>query len=150
MHRFPAGNSRSFVAFACGVAKMRILNAFCLPPSGAQKIYNRLTTASPVAFFAFQDLIGDGTRALYSGLTMSTLTFATTTYNRRVASLLGDLGVNSEQQSYQKANVVVRNGTLVITARRQQLDHQRYTSGRINTGVGRFELFVSARLVDLP
>ncbi len=49
----------------------------------------------------------------------------------------GNLGVNNERQYYQTDNVSVSNGNLVITARRQSVGGQPYTSGRINTG-GKF------------
>ncbi|KAH7701143.1 hypothetical protein AAVH_31727 [Aphelenchoides avenae] len=45
----------------------------------------------------------------------------------------GYLNVNNEQENYQPGNVQVQNGNLVITARREQVGNQRYTSGRINT-----------------
>jgi len=49
----------------------------------------------------------------------------------------GNLGVNNEKQYYQTANVSVTGGNLVITARKQSVGGQPYTSGRINTG-GKF------------
>ncbi|NJB84663.1 beta-glucanase (GH16 family) [Lewinella marina] len=60
-----------------------------------------------------------------------------------------DLGIcgwgNNELQSYQQDNVVVSNGKLQITARKQRVRGSQYTSGRINTkgkadfAYGRFE-----------
>lgn len=49
----------------------------------------------------------------------------------------GNLGVNNEKQYYQTENVAVSNGNLVITARKQTVAGQPYTSGRINTN-GKF------------
>lgn len=49
----------------------------------------------------------------------------------------GNLGVNNEKQYYQSSNVSVSNGNLVITARKQSVGGQPYTSGRINTN-GKF------------
>ncbi|KAH7716510.1 hypothetical protein AAVH_16088 [Aphelenchoides avenae] len=46
---------------------------------------------------------------------------------------VGYLNVNNEQENYQRDNVQVQGGNLVITARKQQVGNQRYTSGRINT-----------------
>lgn len=57
----------------------------------------------------------------------------------------GNLGVNNEKQFYQSSNVTVSGGSLVITARKQTVQGQPYTSGRINTNgkfsqrYGRFE-----------
>ncbi|KAH7696721.1 hypothetical protein AAVH_36205, partial [Aphelenchoides avenae] len=45
----------------------------------------------------------------------------------------GYLNVNGEFENYQAANVNVQNGSLVITAKKQQVGAQSYTSGRINT-----------------
>ncbi|MBS7564112.1 family 16 glycosylhydrolase [Mucilaginibacter sp. Bleaf8] len=45
----------------------------------------------------------------------------------------GNLGVNNEKQYYQTQNVTVSGGNLVITARKQTVSGQPYTSGRINT-----------------
>ncbi|KAH7719438.1 hypothetical protein AAVH_13112 [Aphelenchoides avenae] len=44
----------------------------------------------------------------------------------------GYLNVNNEKENYQEGNVEVRDGNLVITARRERMDKQDYTSGRIN------------------
>ncbi|RAJ05177.1 beta-glucanase (GH16 family) [Chitinophaga skermanii] len=49
----------------------------------------------------------------------------------------GNLGVNNEKQYYQTANVAVSGGKLLITARKQTVGGQPYTSGRINTN-GKF------------
>ncbi|KAH7724159.1 hypothetical protein AAVH_08237 [Aphelenchoides avenae] len=49
----------------------------------------------------------------------------------------GYLDVNSEKENYQEGNLEVRDGNLVITARRERVDKQDYTSGRINTA-GKF------------
>ncbi|AFK05685.1 glycoside hydrolase family 16 (plasmid) [Emticicia oligotrophica DSM 17448] len=52
---------------------------------------------------------------------------------------------NNELQSYQAANVVVSDGTLKITARKETVGGRNYTSGRLDTkdlfshGYGRFE-----------
>ncbi|RIA09399.1 putative secreted protein (Por secretion system target) [Flavobacteriaceae bacterium MAR_2010_72] len=52
---------------------------------------------------------------------------------------------NNELQSYQQANVVVSNGTLKITAKKERIRGSQYTSGRINSKAkgdftyGRFE-----------
>lgn len=43
--------------------------------------------------------------------------------------------MNSEKENYQEGNLEVRDGNLVITARRERVDKQDYTSGRINTAV---------------
>jgi beta-glucanase (GH16 family) len=51
----------------------------------------------------------------------------------------GNLGVNNEKQYYQTANVSVSGGNLVITARKQSVGGQPYTSGRINTN-GKFSV----------
>ncbi|KAH7696848.1 hypothetical protein AAVH_36074 [Aphelenchoides avenae] len=45
----------------------------------------------------------------------------------------GYLNVNNEKENYQPGNVQVTGGNLVITAKRQQMGNQQYTSGRINT-----------------
>ncbi|QHS63782.1 family 16 glycosylhydrolase [Chitinophaga agri] len=50
----------------------------------------------------------------------------------------GNLGVNNEKQFYQTQNVSVSNGNLVITARKETVGGQPYTSGRINTNGGKF------------
>ncbi|TWV97421.1 family 16 glycosylhydrolase [Chitinophaga pinensis] len=49
----------------------------------------------------------------------------------------GNLGVNNEKQFYQTQNVAVNNGNLVITARKETVAGQPYTSGRINSN-GKF------------
>jgi len=49
----------------------------------------------------------------------------------------GNLGVNNEKQFYQTQNVAVSNGNLVITARKESVGGQPYTSGRINSN-GKF------------
>ncbi|SDB65476.1 Por secretion system C-terminal sorting domain-containing protein [Flavobacteriaceae bacterium MAR_2010_188] len=55
---------------------------------------------------------------------------------------------NNELQSYQQNNVVVSNGTLKITAKKERVRGSQYTSGRINTKAkadftyGRFEASV--------
>jgi len=49
----------------------------------------------------------------------------------------GNLGVNNEKQYYQTQNVAVSNGNLVITARKESVGGQPYTSGRINSN-GKF------------
>lgn len=49
----------------------------------------------------------------------------------------GNLHVNNERQYYQAANASVSNGNLVITARKQTVEGQPYTSARLNTN-GRF------------
>lgn len=55
---------------------------------------------------------------------------------------------NNELQSYQEANVVVSNGTLQITAKKERIRGSRYTSGRINSknkgdfSYGRFEALI--------
>ncbi|KAH7724369.1 hypothetical protein AAVH_08073 [Aphelenchoides avenae] len=46
---------------------------------------------------------------------------------------VGYLNVNAEQENYQKPNVQVEGGNLVITAKKQTIGGQKYTSGRINT-----------------
>ncbi len=51
----------------------------------------------------------------------------------------GNLGVNNEKQYYQSSNVAVSAGNLVITARKQTVGGQPYTSGRINTN-GKFSI----------
>jgi beta-glucanase (GH16 family) len=58
---------------------------------------------------------------------------------------------NNELQSYQKANVILSDGKLHITARKQRVQNKSYTSGRIRTinkgdwTYGRFEA-----LINLP
>lgn len=49
----------------------------------------------------------------------------------------GYLNVNAEQENYQAPNVKVEGGNLVITAKKQTVGGQKYTSGRINTQVRR-------------
>ncbi|QNN40160.1 glycoside hydrolase family 16 protein [Pedobacter roseus] len=51
----------------------------------------------------------------------------------------GNLGVNNEKQFYQTSNVSVNNGNLIITARKESVGGQPYTSGRINTN-GKFSI----------
>lgn len=50
---------------------------------------------------------------------------------------VGNPGVNSEQESYQAANITETGGNLVITARQQSVGGQPYTSGKIETS-GKF------------
>jgi beta-glucanase (GH16 family) len=45
----------------------------------------------------------------------------------------GYLNVNNEMENYQAGNVQVKNGTLIITAKKETVGGQKYTSGRINT-----------------
>lgn len=45
----------------------------------------------------------------------------------------GNPGVNNEKEYYQSANVVVTNGALVITAKKESVAGFNYTSGRINS-----------------
>lgn len=47
----------------------------------------------------------------------------------------GYLNVNNEQENYQPGNIQVSGGYLVITVKREQVDNQQYSSGRINTHV---------------
>ncbi|SDF74509.1 family 16 glycosylhydrolase [Chitinophaga filiformis] len=49
----------------------------------------------------------------------------------------GNLGVNNEKQFYQTQNVAVTGGNLVITARKETVQGQPYTSGRLNSN-GKF------------
>ena len=57
---------------------------------------------------------------------------------------------NNELQTYRAENIAVANGQLAITARRENLDGQDYTSARINTAgkfharYGRFEASIHA------
>jgi beta-glucanase (GH16 family) len=50
---------------------------------------------------------------------------------------LGNLNVNGEQEYYQKQNATVINGNLVITAKKEAVGGQPYTSARLNT-LGKF------------
>jgi beta-glucanase (GH16 family) len=45
----------------------------------------------------------------------------------------GYLNVNTELENYQPGNVQVKGGNLVITAKKETVGGQKYTSGRINT-----------------
>ena len=51
----------------------------------------------------------------------------------------GNLGTNNEKQSYREANATIRNGCLVITAKKERKDGQAYTSARLNT-LGKFAI----------
>lgn len=51
----------------------------------------------------------------------------------------GNLHVNNEKQYYQPANATVTGGNLVITARKQTVEGQPYTSARLNTN-GKFTI----------
>lgn len=45
----------------------------------------------------------------------------------------GNLGVNNEKQFYQPENTTVKDGFLIITAKKESAQGQPYTSSRINT-----------------
>ena len=45
----------------------------------------------------------------------------------------GNLGVNGEKEYYQAANATIENGNLVITAKKEAVSGQPYTSARLNT-----------------
>lgn len=62
---------------------------------------------------------------------MSSLTY----WQRFEVFSLGYLNVNDEQENYQAENIQVRDGSLVITGRKEQKGQQNYTSGRVNTSV---------------
>jgi beta-glucanase (GH16 family) len=51
----------------------------------------------------------------------------------------GNLNVNNEKQFYQTSNVSLNGNELVITARKQSVGGQPYTSGRINSS-GKFSI----------
>src|ERR1041384_6063595 len=51
----------------------------------------------------------------------------------------GNLHVNNEKQYYQASNASVTGGNLVITARKQSVEGQPYTSARLNTS-GKFSI----------
>src|ERR1700761_5333415 len=46
---------------------------------------------------------------------------------------LGNLGVNNEEEYYQTQNATVANGNLVITAKKESVGGQSYTSARMTT-----------------
>ena len=45
----------------------------------------------------------------------------------------GNGGGNQELQYYRKENVAVKDGNLVLTARRESYNNKQFTSGRINS-----------------
>ena len=51
----------------------------------------------------------------------------------------GNLGVNHEKEYYQSQNATVTNGNLVITAKKESVGGQAYTSARMNT-LGKFSM----------
>jgi beta-glucanase (GH16 family) len=51
----------------------------------------------------------------------------------------GNLHVNNEKEYYQPQNAAVTNGTLVITAKKETVGGQSYTSARMNT-LGKFSM----------
>jgi beta-glucanase (GH16 family) len=50
---------------------------------------------------------------------------------------LGNLGVNNEKEYYQTSNATIANGNLVITAKKESVGGQPYTSSRMTT-LGKF------------
>ncbi|HEY0272707.1 MAG TPA: glycoside hydrolase family 16 protein, partial [Chitinophaga sp.] len=50
----------------------------------------------------------------------------------------GNPGVNNEKEYYQSANAAVTGGNLVITARKQSMGGQPYTSAKLTTA-GKFQ-----------
>lgn len=56
-------------------------------------------------------------------------------------SIVGSNDVNNQKEYYHERNLEVRDGNLIITAKRERMGNQTYTSGGVTTKVPRLVYF---------